>query len=122
MEYVRRLLEQKQPGFAASLEFAVSLAEKSMEKPVDDQLIRLCAASARVACPRMTPRYLSWSWPELRRRKLLHYTPWFGPARTQYQGVLADLASYDGGAPVRRCQREASVCRAFPWGLPACSL
>jgi len=50
MEYVRRLLEQKQPGFAASLEFAVSLIEKSMEKPVDDQLIRLCAASARVAC------------------------------------------------------------------------
>ena len=26
MEYVRRLLGQKQPGFAASLEFAVSLA------------------------------------------------------------------------------------------------
>ena len=31
LEYVRRLLEQKQPGFAASLEFAGSLAEKSME-------------------------------------------------------------------------------------------
>ena len=31
VEYVRRLLEQKQPRFAASLEFAVSLAEKSME-------------------------------------------------------------------------------------------
>jgi len=27
MEYVRRLLEQKQPGFAASLEFAASLVE-----------------------------------------------------------------------------------------------
>ncbi len=27
MEYVRRLLGQEQPGFAASLEFAVSLAE-----------------------------------------------------------------------------------------------
>ena len=26
MEYVRRLLGQEQPGFAASLEFAVSLA------------------------------------------------------------------------------------------------
>jgi hypothetical protein len=47
MKYVRRLLEQKQPGFAASLEFAVSLAETSMEKSVDDKLIRLCAASAR---------------------------------------------------------------------------
>ena len=43
MEYVRRLLEQKQPGFAASLEFAVSPAEISMEIPADDQLIRLCA-------------------------------------------------------------------------------
>jgi hypothetical protein len=50
MEYVRRLLEQKQPGFAASLEFAVSLADTSMEKPMDDELIRLCAAAARVAC------------------------------------------------------------------------
>ena len=50
MEYVRRLLEQKQPGFAASLEFAVSLAGTSMEKPMDDELIRLCAAAADVAC------------------------------------------------------------------------
>jgi hypothetical protein len=32
MEYVPRLPGQKQPGFAASLEFAVSLAETSMEK------------------------------------------------------------------------------------------
>jgi len=32
MEYVCRLLGQKQPGFAASLVFAVSLAETSMEK------------------------------------------------------------------------------------------
>ena len=75
MEYVRRLLEQKQPGFAASLEFAVSLAETSMEKPMDDELIQLCAAAARVACLRMTPRHLSWSRPELRRRKRLDYTP-----------------------------------------------
>ena len=29
MEYVRRLLEQNQPGFAASREFTVSLAETS---------------------------------------------------------------------------------------------
>jgi len=36
MEYVRRLLGKKQPGFAASLELAVSLAETSMEKPMDD--------------------------------------------------------------------------------------
>jgi hypothetical protein len=32
MEYVRRLLEQKQPGFAASLEFAASLVEASLER------------------------------------------------------------------------------------------
>ena len=50
MEYVRRLLKQKQPGFAASLEFAVSLADTSMDKPMDDELIRLCAGAARVAC------------------------------------------------------------------------
>jgi len=58
MEYVRRLLEQKQPGFAASLEFAASLVETSQEKPMDDELIRLCAGEARVACLRMTPRCL----------------------------------------------------------------
>jgi hypothetical protein len=46
VEYVRRLLEQKQPGWAASLEFAVSLAETSMEKPMDDELI---------GCPRRRP-------------------------------------------------------------------
>jgi len=38
MEYVRRLLEQKQPGFAASLEFAASLVETSLENPMDDEL------------------------------------------------------------------------------------
>jgi hypothetical protein len=61
MEYVRRLLEQKQPGFAASLEFAVSLTGTSMEKPMDDELIRLCAAPVGVACLRMTAQYLTWS-------------------------------------------------------------
>jgi hypothetical protein len=58
MEYVRRLLEQKQPGFAASLEFAASLVETSLENPMDDELIRVCAAAARVTCMRMAPRYL----------------------------------------------------------------
>ena len=52
MEYVRRLLEQKQPGFAASL------VETSLENPMDDELIRVCAAAARVTCMRMAPRYL----------------------------------------------------------------
>jgi len=59
MEYVRRLLEQKQPGFAASLELAVSLADTSMEKPMDDELIRLSAAAARGACLWMSTRYLN---------------------------------------------------------------
>jgi hypothetical protein len=59
MEYVRRLLEQKQPGFAASLEFAASLADTSMEKPMDDELIRLSAAAARGACLWMSTRYLN---------------------------------------------------------------
>ncbi len=33
MEYVRRLLEQKQPGFAASLELAARLVERKLRKP-----------------------------------------------------------------------------------------
>ena len=49
MEYVRGLLGQKQPGFAASLEFAVSLTAASTEKPVDDELIR--CARRRPASP-----------------------------------------------------------------------
>jgi hypothetical protein len=33
MEYVRRLLEEKQPGFAASLELAVSFIDRPIEQP-----------------------------------------------------------------------------------------
>ena len=44
---------------------------------MDDELIKLCAAPTRVACLRMTPRYLTWSRPELRHRKRLDYTLWF---------------------------------------------
>jgi hypothetical protein len=58
VEYVRRLLEQKQPGFAASLECAASLVETRPREPTDDELIRRCSAAVRVACLRMNPRYL----------------------------------------------------------------
>lgn len=34
MEYVRRLLGQKQPGFAASLELAASQLERNLREPV----------------------------------------------------------------------------------------
>ena len=34
MEYVRRLLGQKQPGFAASLELAASQLERKLREPV----------------------------------------------------------------------------------------
>ncbi len=34
MEYVRRLLRQKQPGFAASLELAESQLERKLREPV----------------------------------------------------------------------------------------
>jgi hypothetical protein len=34
MEYVRRLLRQKQPGFAASLELAASQLERKLREPV----------------------------------------------------------------------------------------
>ena len=33
MEYVRRLLKQKQPGFAAALELAADLVERDLESP-----------------------------------------------------------------------------------------
>ena len=33
MEYVRRLLRQKQPGFAAALESAVILVERQLRSP-----------------------------------------------------------------------------------------
>jgi hypothetical protein len=33
MDYVRRLLKEKQPGFATSVELAVSLAGCSIEQP-----------------------------------------------------------------------------------------
>jgi hypothetical protein len=33
MEYVRRLLEQKQPGFAAALELAVDLVKRERSSP-----------------------------------------------------------------------------------------
>jgi hypothetical protein len=33
MDYVRRLLKEKQPGFAASLELAVSLVDCPIEQP-----------------------------------------------------------------------------------------
>jgi len=58
VEYVRRLLEQKQPEFAASLECAASLVETQPREPTDDELIRRCSAAVRVACLRMNPRYL----------------------------------------------------------------
>jgi hypothetical protein len=34
MEYVRRLLRQKQPGFAASLELAAAQLERKLREPV----------------------------------------------------------------------------------------
>src|SRR6516162_2333316 len=58
VEYVRRLLKQKQPEFAASLECAASLVETQPREPTDDELIRRCSAAVRVACLRMNPRYL----------------------------------------------------------------
>jgi hypothetical protein len=36
MEYVRRLLERKQPGFAATLELAASQLEREIREPVPD--------------------------------------------------------------------------------------
>ena len=60
MEYVRRLLGQEQPGFAASLEFAVSLAETCREKPIDGERSRAVRGGGPRRRPRMIPRCLSF--------------------------------------------------------------
>ena len=36
MEYVRRLLKEKQPGFAASVELAVSVIRRQIERPEEN--------------------------------------------------------------------------------------
>jgi hypothetical protein len=45
MEYVRRLLEEKQPGFSASVELAVSSVRHQMEWP--EETMRLTQPPAR---------------------------------------------------------------------------
>ena len=57
MEYVRRLLEQKQPGFAASLEFAASLVETSLER-TDGRTDPAVRDGGPRSLPAMTPLYL----------------------------------------------------------------
>ena len=53
MEYVRRLLGQKQPGFAASLELAASQLERKLREPdmapQNRRHVRSLAAAALVA-------------------------------------------------------------------------
>jgi len=62
VEYVRRLLEQKQPEFAASLECAASLVETQPREPTDDELIRRCSAAVRVACVHVMPTAWHAKW------------------------------------------------------------
>jgi hypothetical protein len=45
MEYVRRLLKQKQPGFSAALEGAADLVGRELESP------KCCATSALLSQP-----------------------------------------------------------------------
>jgi len=86
MEYVRRLLEQKQPGFAASLEFAASLVETSLENPMDDELIRVCAAAARVTCTTASNR-LAACRPGSARIARLPSTPRFSICSPMWHGT-----------------------------------
>jgi hypothetical protein len=44
MEYVRRLLEEKQAGFAASLELAVSFIHRQIEQPEETMGLTLIQA------------------------------------------------------------------------------
>ena len=41
MEYVRRLLEEKQPEFAASVELAVSFIQRQIERPEETMKLKL---------------------------------------------------------------------------------
>ena len=52
MEYVRRLLKQKQPGFSAALESTVDLVGRELESPT------CCATSA---LPSLDPPTNSWT-------------------------------------------------------------
>jgi hypothetical protein len=51
MEYVRRLLGQKQPGFAASLELAASQLERKLREPVMAPQNRRHVRSPAAAAP-----------------------------------------------------------------------
>ena len=52
MEYVRRLLKQKQPGFSAALEGAADLVGRELESP------KCCATSALLS---LDPPTNSWT-------------------------------------------------------------
>jgi hypothetical protein len=52
MEYVRRLLKQKQPGFSAALELAADLVGRELESP------KCCATTV---LPSLGPPANSWT-------------------------------------------------------------
>ena len=61
MEYVRKLLEEKQPGFAASVELALSLIRHQIELP--EEAMELTLPFAPAAPPRAhLRRFISGSW------------------------------------------------------------
>jgi hypothetical protein len=94
MEYVRRLLEQKQPGFAASLEFAASLVETSLERP-DGRTDPAVREAARVACLRMTPLYLEVLPDSVEQARRMPSKVRLGPQGRRTRGIfnlLADVA------------------------------
>jgi len=55
---------------------------------MDDELIRLCASPARIACLRMTPRYLSWSGLSSGVGSASTTRRGSAGAQTRHQGVL----------------------------------
>jgi len=55
---------------------------------MDDELIRLCASSARIACLRMTPRCLSWSGLSSGVGSASTTRRGSAGAQTRHQGVL----------------------------------
>src|SRR5262245_23523971 len=99
MEYVRRLLEQKQPEFAASLECAASLVETQPREPMDAELIRICSAAVLVVCLRMNPRYLKALHDSVERaRRMPSRFAWDRKAAAHAE--IFDLLADAAGDPV----------------------
>ena len=102
MEYVRRLLGQKQPGFAASLELAASQLERKLREPV------IAPQNRRHVCSPAVAALVADLEPGKKDdRRHLHH----GPAGREASAGDYDALILPGGAvnPDNLRQHEAAV-------------